>query len=105
MDELREFFHMVPQGEGRQTSIKIGALGPAHRMLAKIVQHNLWLVTRHSDLILKMAQFVYAVNVRLPFCLCKHILGVMLEARDEGHCRSTFWLPPLTDHPPVWNQY
>jgi len=75
---------MVPQGEGRQTSIKIGALGPAHRMLAKIVQHNLWPVTRRSDLILKKAQFVYAVHVRLPFCLCKHIMGVMLEARDEG---------------------
>jgi hypothetical protein len=35
-------------------------------------------------MILKKAQFVYAVHVRLPFCLCKHILGVMLEARDEG---------------------
>jgi hypothetical protein len=55
MDELREFFHMVPQGEGRQTSIKIDALGPAHGMLAKIVQHNLWPVTRRSDLILKKA--------------------------------------------------
>lgn len=84
MDELREFFHMVPQGEGHQTSIKIGALGPIHRFLAKIVQHNLWPVTRRSDLILKKAQFVYAIHVRLPFCLCKHILGVMLEARDEG---------------------
>jgi hypothetical protein len=59
MDDLREFFHLAPQGEGRQTSIKIGALGPAHRMLAKIVQHNLWPVTRRSDLILKKAQFAY----------------------------------------------
>jgi hypothetical protein len=71
MDELREFFHMVPQGEGRQTSIKIGAL-------------DLWPVTRRSDLILKKAQFVYVVHVRLPFFLWKHILRVMLEARDEG---------------------
>lgn len=84
MNELQEFFHMAPQGEGRQTSIKIGALGPAHQMLAKIVQHNLWPITRHSDLILKKAQFVYAVHVRLPFYLCKHILGVMLKARDDG---------------------
>jgi hypothetical protein len=75
---------MAPQGKGCQTSIKIGALGPAHRMLAKIVQHNLWPVTRRSDLILKKAQFVYAIHVRLPFCLCKHILGVILEARDDG---------------------
>jgi hypothetical protein len=84
MDELREFFHAVPQGEGHQTSIKIGALGPAHRMLAKIILHNLWPVTSRTNLILKKAQFVYAVHFHFPFCLCKHILGVMLEARDEG---------------------
>jgi hypothetical protein len=41
LDELREFFHVVPQGEERSTAIKIGALSPSHRMLAKIVQHNL----------------------------------------------------------------
>jgi hypothetical protein len=77
-------FHAAPQGEEYQTSIKIGALGPAHRMLAKIILHNLWPVTRRSNLILKKAQFVYAVHFRFPFYLCKHILGVMLEARDEG---------------------
>jgi hypothetical protein len=67
MDDLREFFHTVPQGEGRHTTIKIGTLAPAHRMLAKIVQHNLWPVTRRSDLILKKAQFVYAIHLDLPF--------------------------------------
>lgn len=40
-DDLREFFHVVPQGEERLTTIRIGALAPSHRMLAKIVQHNL----------------------------------------------------------------
>jgi len=90
MDDLREFFHVVPQGEGRHTNIRIGALAPAHRMLAKIVQHNLWPVSRHSDLILKRARFVYAVHLRLLFCLCKHILGVMLEARDESNTSLPF---------------
>jgi hypothetical protein len=51
----------------------IGALFALHRMLAKIVQHNLWPVVRHSDLILKRAQFAYAISLSLPFCLCKHI--------------------------------
>jgi hypothetical protein len=46
--------------------------------------HNLWPVTKHSNLILKKAQFVYTVHFLFPFCLSKHILGVMLEARDEG---------------------
>jgi hypothetical protein len=41
LDDLREFFHDVPQGEERATAIGIGALSAPHRMLAKIVQHNL----------------------------------------------------------------
>jgi hypothetical protein len=90
MDDLQEFFHAIPQGEGRSTNIWIGALAPAHRMLAKIVQHNLWPVARRNDLILKRAQFVYVVHLRLPFCLCKHILGVMLEARDESNTGLPF---------------
>jgi len=59
-------------------------------MLAKIVQHNLWPVAWRSDLILKRVQFVYAGHLRLPFCLCKHILGVMLEARDESNTGLPF---------------
>jgi hypothetical protein len=90
MEDLREFFHAVPQGEERATTIRIGALSAPHRMLAKIVQHNLWLVVRRSDLILKRAQFVYAIHLRLPFCLCKHILGVILEARDESNTGLPF---------------
>jgi hypothetical protein len=53
-------------------------------MLAKIIQQNIWPVARRSDLILKRAQFVYAIHLCLPFCLCKHILGVILEARDKS---------------------
>jgi hypothetical protein len=90
MDDLQEFFHAVPQGEECATTIRIGALSPSHRLLAKIVQHDLWPVVRRSDLILKKAQFVYAIHLRLPFCLCKHFLGVMLEARDEGNTDLPF---------------
>jgi len=90
MENLREFFHAIPQGEERATTIRIGALSPAHRMLAKIVQHNLWPVVRRSDLILKKAQLVYAIHLRLPFCLCKHILGVILKARDESNTNLPF---------------
>jgi hypothetical protein len=85
LDDLREFFHTVLLGEERASTIRIGALSTPHCMLAKIAQHNLWPVVRQSDLILKRAQFVYAIHLRLPFCLCKHIFGVILEARDEGN--------------------
>jgi hypothetical protein len=37
MEDLREFFHAVPQGEERATTIRIGALSAPHHMLAKIV--------------------------------------------------------------------
>jgi hypothetical protein len=90
MDDLREFFHAVPQGEERATTIRIGALSPSHRLLAKIVQHNLWPIVRRSDLALKKAQFVYDIHLRLPFCLCKHIMSVMLEARDDGNTGLPF---------------
>jgi hypothetical protein len=90
LNDLNEFFHVVPQGEERATTIRIGALSAPHRMLAKIVQHNLWPVVRRSDLILKRAQFVYGISLRMPFCLCKHILGVILEAHDEGNTGLPF---------------
>jgi len=90
MDDLREFFHAVPKGEKSATIIRIGTLSPSHRLLAKIVQHNLWPVVRRSDLILKKAQFVYAIHLRLPFCLCKHIMSFMLEACDEGNTGLPF---------------
>jgi hypothetical protein len=90
LDDLREFFHAIPQGEERSTSIRIGALSPSHHMLTKIIQQNIWPVARSSDLILKRALFVYAVHPRLPFCLCKHILGVMLEACDERNVGLPF---------------
>jgi hypothetical protein len=38
---------------------------------------------------LKRAQFVYAIYLRLPFCLCKHILGVIVEAHDESNTGLT----------------
>jgi len=90
LDDLREFFHAIPQGKESSTSIRIGALSPSHCMLAKIIQQNIRPVARRSDLILKRAQFVYAVHLRLPFCLCKHILGVILEAHDEGNAGLPF---------------
>jgi hypothetical protein len=85
-----EFFHAVPQGEERATTIRIVALSPPHRLLPKIIQHNLWPIVRMSDLILNRAQFLYAICVRMPFCLCKHILDIMLEARDENNTGLPF---------------
>jgi hypothetical protein len=41
LEQLREFFHAIPQGEERAITIRIGALSPPHRLLAKIIQHNL----------------------------------------------------------------
>jgi hypothetical protein len=90
LDDLRDFFHDVPQGKECATTIKIGALSAPHQMLAKIIQHNLWPVVRRSDLILKRVKFEYDICLHLRFCLCNHILGVILEARDEGNTDLPF---------------
>jgi hypothetical protein len=105
MEDLREFFHTIPQGEERTTTIRIGALSTPHHMLAKIVQYNLWPVVRRSDLILKRAQFVYAIHLRLPFCLCKHILGIILVARDESNTSLPFGCLLNLDYSTVRHKY
>jgi hypothetical protein len=51
------------------------------RRLSSIISYA---IICRSDLIQKRAQFLYAIIMRLPFCLCKHILNIMLEARDEN---------------------
>jgi hypothetical protein len=38
LEDLREFFHAIPQGEEQATNIIIGAFSPPHRLLAEIVQ-------------------------------------------------------------------
>jgi len=39
---------------------------------------------------LKRAQFVYAIYMCLPFCLCKHNIGIILEAKDENNTGLPF---------------
>jgi hypothetical protein len=70
LDDLREFFRAIPQGEEHSTAIRIGALSSTHRMLAKIIQQNIWPVARRSDLILKRAQLVYAISSEAVFQVC-----------------------------------
>jgi hypothetical protein len=79
-----EFFHAHPQGKQRaHAHIKISSLSPPHCLLTKIVQHNLWPTVCRSELILKRAQFLYAIVMRLPFCLCNHILNILLESIND----------------------
>jgi hypothetical protein len=78
-----DFYDAHPQGEEwAHSHIKIGAFFPPHRLLAKIVLHNLWATARRSELVLKRARFLYALVMRMPFCLYKNILQIMLKTRD-----------------------
>jgi hypothetical protein len=91
LEQLRKFFQVHPQGkEQAHAHIKIGAFSPPHSLLAKIVQHHLWPIVCRSELILKRAQFLNAIVMRLPFCLCKHILNIMLEFKDDHATRLPF---------------
>jgi hypothetical protein len=91
MDYLLDFFGVRPQGEEKSHSqINIGAFAPMHQFLAKIVMSNFWPQARRSALTLKKATLLYAIMMRTPFCLCKHILHTMLEVRDETNTSLSF---------------
>jgi hypothetical protein len=91
IDYLLNFFGARPQGEEKSHSqIKIGAFAPMHRFLAKIVVTNFWPQARRSELTLKKATLLYAIVMRTPFCLCKHVLYTMLEVRDETNTSLSF---------------
>jgi hypothetical protein len=55
-----------------------------------MVVTNLWPQARRSELTLKKATLLYAIVIRTPFCLCKHILHIMLEVRDEKNTSLSF---------------
>jgi hypothetical protein len=88
---LHDFFGTRPQREDKSHSqINIGAFAPMHRFLAKVVVANLCPQARRSELTLKKANLLYAIVMRTPFCLCKHILHTMLEVRDEKNTSLSF---------------
>jgi len=51
---------------------------------------NLWTQARRSELTLKKATLLYAIVMRTPFYLCKHILHTMLEVHDERNTSLSF---------------
>jgi hypothetical protein len=51
---------------------------------------NIWPQARRSKLTLKKATLLYAIVMRTPFCLCKHILHTMLEVRYEKKTSLSF---------------
>jgi hypothetical protein len=91
IDFLHDFFGTRPQREEKSHSqINIGVFAPIHRFLAKVVVTNLWPQARRSELTLKKATLLYAIVMRTPFCLCKHILHTMLEVRDYKNTSLSF---------------
>jgi hypothetical protein len=85
IDFLHDFFGTRPHSQ-----INIGAFAPMHLFLAKVVVTNLWPQARRSELTLKKATLLYAIVMRTPFCMCKHILHTMLEVRDEKNTSLSF---------------
>jgi hypothetical protein len=88
---LHDLFGTRPQRKDKShTQINIGAFAPMHRFLAKIVVTKIWLQACRSELTLKKATLLYAIVIRTPFFLCKHILHTMLDVRDEKNTCLSF---------------
>jgi hypothetical protein len=91
IDFLHDFFGTRPQRKEKSHSqINIGAFAPMHRFLTKVVVTNLWPQAHRSELTLKKTTLLYAIVMRTPFCLCKHILHTMFEVRDEKKTSLSF---------------
>jgi len=73
------FMHIHRERSEHMLTSKSMPFLPRTARSRKIVQHNLWPTVRQSELVLKRAQFLYAIVMRLPFCLCTHILNIMLR--------------------------
>jgi hypothetical protein len=80
IDFLHDFFGTRLQREDKSHSqINIGAFAPMHHFLAKVVVTDLSPQARRSELTLKNVTLLYAIVMRTPFCLCRHILHTMLD--------------------------
>jgi hypothetical protein len=91
IDFLHDFFGTRPQREELPHShINISAFAHMHRFLAKVVVTNLWPQACRSELTLKKVTLLYAIVMRTPFYLCKHILHTTLEVRDEKNTSLSF---------------
>jgi hypothetical protein len=91
IDFLHNFFVTRPQRKEKSHSqIIIGAFAPMHRFLAKVVVTNPWPQAHRSKLTLKKATLLYAIVMRTPFCLCKHIFHTMVEVCDEKNTSLSF---------------
>jgi hypothetical protein len=91
LEELIIFYDPQHRAPDRVShSIRIGIFSSSHRLLAKLVQHNLWLMARRSELVLKRERFLYALIQRIPFCLCKHIVLTILQMRDKHQTSLPF---------------
>jgi hypothetical protein len=58
MEELLDFFAPHRAHDRVTHSIRIRLFSSPHRLLAKIVLHNLWPIARQSELVLKRARFL-----------------------------------------------
>jgi hypothetical protein len=85
IEDLRMLFD--PQGveewHEEMQNIAIGWLQFPHRLLARIMMHNLWPLSRNNNITICRAIFLYAIIRRILFCLCKHIVQTMMEMLVE----------------------
>ncbi|KAG6704280.1 hypothetical protein I3842_07G128400 [Carya illinoinensis] len=56
---------------------------PEFRFLAKVVLTNLWPLSRHTELTVEKAQFIYALVKGVPINLLSHIVDVISKARSD----------------------
>jgi hypothetical protein len=61
-----------------------------YKLLAKIILTNLWLIARHTELIVEKTQFMYAITIDIPIHLATYIIYVIQKALSDKESSLPF---------------
>jgi len=70
--------------------IPISFFQSPQRLLARIVLQNIWPISCNADVPLDRAWLIFAIINEIPFCMCKHIVMVMIEMHLDNQIALPF---------------
>ncbi|XP_062149271.1 BRAP2 RING ZnF UBP domain-containing protein 1-like isoform X3 [Alnus glutinosa] len=76
--------------EESKNSIPIDFLQSPQHLLARIVMQNIWPISRNSDVPLNRARMIFAIINQIPFCMCKHMIMMMIEMQEDNQIALPF---------------
>lgn len=68
----------------------MNAMLPLYRLLAKIVLVTMWPISRHTEMTLERAQFMFALATGVPIDCPRHVIDVIYKAHIDKELNLPF---------------